>query len=76
MKTVNISGSVWQILLGLPRFKFHDTHVIMLKTFLHLVQYSMNTTYNSDFNASYYISQMNYLRFLVFIFVKKLSIFS
>lgn len=48
--------------LRIPRL---NLHVKMFKTYLQFVQYSINATYIREFNASNYVSQINYLDFLV-----------
>lgn len=35
------------------------------ETYLYFVQYSMNTAYTRDLNASYFVSKPNYLGFLI-----------
>lgn len=74
--TVGSSGSVWQLLQGIPCLKHHKNHVIDVQ-YLHLLKkYLNNNTYIRNLSSSYRVSPMNYLGVLVVIFVKLTSIFS
>lgn len=74
--TVGSSGSVWQLLQGIPCHKLHKNHVIDIQ-YLHLLEkYLINATYIMNLSSSYRVSPMNYLGVLVGIFFKLTSIFS
>lgn len=64
--TVASDGPVWHLLPWTPRLKLQETRMLYLwRLQLHFEQFSMNTTYSRDLNASYYIPEMNYWGFLV-----------
>lgn len=65
------SGPVQQLRLGFPRLKLRTILILMLKTYLRFVKYSMNTIYIRNLIASNYVLQIIYLRVSIFYFCKK-----